>query len=366
MIPLPTASVLTVAPDNAPHRVFLTPLPTPGDFLLVLDNSALEKWKRCAMAARNYLVLGREAHARNAALTFGGAVHVGLEALARGIDTPELVQRVLSYFTENPTPLDEYRTPATAIELLEHYRQRALLPDYIIEIQEDADGPLIERAFELPLGVVEVGQRIMGLHCPPELKVDFSVVDETEGGVWISHIHIAWSGRIDTIARCGPDNPVRVLDHKTSSIDGDQFIQSFQLSSQVLGYIWAASQLWPQFNITSFCLNVLRLKRPGKGQGLMDRGPRGGEAPLAFFRAYFDYSPERLIQWKSDTLHHISDLIHCLVRDAWPLNDRHCFDKFGECPYRAACVIDNPVVRDRFLLSDAFKPVTWNPTHERT
>lgn len=380
------SSVQTILPDapSATRRPFLTPLPEPGHFLLVIDNTGLEKIKRCHMAARNYLILGREPHAKNAALAFGGALHEGLELFHKeqywkqpGVVSPGFEQTqehfdttfsaaaqdqaILRYFTENPAPPDEYRTPTTALEVLKHYRHRSnelLFPDYEWEILADEKGPLIERSFELPLGVLEVNVRIPSLFSVGANTAGIEL-DETEGGLFVSHIHLAWSGRIDIIVRV--NGRIRVGDHKTTSIVGDQFIQSFQLASQTIGYVWASQQLWPILHPTGFVLNAIALKKPAKGLSLMDRGPRGGEPALSFFRSYFDYDDQRIADWQEDTVCTIEDFIHSLVRGRFPLNDRHCFDKFGQCPYHSVCTFDDPAVREKLLQSDAFRQVTWNP-----
>ena len=238
--------------DDSPRRQLLTPLPTPGEFLLVLDNSSLEKFTTCPTAAKNYLVLGREAHARNAALVFGGAVHAGLEKLLVGADPQLQDEAIVNHFAKHPTPPDEYRTPACALEVLKHYRVRAGFPDYQWELLADEKGLLVERAFELPLGVIDVNEEI-------------------SYGTFRAHvtkIHVAWSGRIDAVAIA--NGMARVVDHKTTSIAGDQVIQDFHLSNQTIGYVWACQQLWPQFNVSGFCGNFIHLKKPNKGQGLMD------------------------------------------------------------------------------------------------
>jgi len=330
------------APVDEKPRDFLTPIPdSVGEFLLVMDNTAMEKVVRCPTAGLNYLIRGREAHAKNAALSFGGAIHAGLEAYYKGQSTGEQQQAVLKYFTENPAPPDEYRTPQIALEVLAHYqRECEVREDYKWTIL-DFNGPIIERPFELPLGVLELGELV-----PPY--------------GYIAKIHVAWSGRIDLGVNCFNAN--RVNDHKTTSIDGDQFIQGFQLSNQTIGYVWAAQQLFPQYEFSGFCLNALRLKKPTGKVGLMERGPRGGEPALKFFRAYFDYSQERIDQWAANALTIVEDFVHCLVRDFFPMYTAHCFNKFGRCPYFDVCTIDNPETRVRMLNSDAFKDVTWNPT----
>lgn len=360
-------------PVSAKRRPFLTPLPEPGHFLAVFDNTALEKIKRCHVTGQNYLVLQREAHAKNAALTFGGAIHAGLElflyrqwtdshlqypptADENAAQTDVENRAVSQYFLNNPAPPDEYRTLPNALEVLRHYRDRSnhlLYPDYEWDILADDNGPLIEKAFELPLGVLEVNEVIDFPWIGPDISI------------FVSHIHLAWSGRIDAIAKT--HGHTCVVDHKTTSIVGDQFTQSFQLSSQVMGYAWAANQLWPELGPFAFCLNAIALKKPGIGQGLMSRGARGGEPPLSFFRAFFPnttdgfYTPERLESWRYDTVTFLEDFIHSVVRNHFPMNDRQCFDKYGQCPYHGVCTIDDPAVRRKLLMSEAFKDVTWNP-----
>lgn len=360
VLDIPLSTVLKNAPESPvvrPRRELLTPLSEEGHYLLVMDNSAIETFTTCPTYAMNHLFYAREAHARNAALTFGGAVHVGTEhierdegravnALHESWSETDTAQAVLRYFTENPSPPDEYRTPQTALELLAHYRVRKSLPDYQWEVLSDSQGLLVERAFEIPLGVLEVNATIQ-LPSWPEPR-------------FVRVIHVAWSGRIDLIANCNNKN--RVVDNKTSSIGGDQFIQDFQLSNQTIGYLWAGRQLWPDLHLDGFCLNAFQLKKHVPGRGLMDRGPRNGEPPLTFYRAYFDYSEARINQWQENAMVLVEDFVHCLVRNYFPMHTKWCFAKYGKCQYHDVCTMDDPEVRVRMLMSDAYKDVTWNPT----
>lgn len=383
-ISVPTASAnLQPEPvaDYAPRQL-LTPLPTPGHFLLVIDNSSLEVFTTCPQSAYYKLVLKREAHARNAALTFGGALHEGLEkflhnqfnadrgpVLKNEADEEEN-QAILKFFTENPAPLDEYRTVQNALAVLAAYRQRAALPDYQWEIQSDATGPIIERAFELPFGAVTVNDWIKmswAMELPTPAPRSQLQIDKWNNGqfVWVEQVHIAWSGRIDAIARCGNPNVVRVVDHKTTSIMGDSFMQDFQISNQVLGYVWAARQLWPDLDVSAFCLNAIHFKKPTGSGPITAPGPRGGPSALSFVRGYYEYSPQRLEQWAENCLAIVSDFIHCLVRDFYPLATKWCFGKYGKCQYHDVCVQDDPKVRANMIHSDMFKQVTWNPVAGR-
>lgn len=363
--------------DYAPRQL-LTPLPEPGHFLLVIDNSSLEVFTTCPKSADYKLVRRREAHARNAALTFGGAIHEGLEkfllwqwneqqGMEWQIDNANVQQdsAIVNFFTNHPTPPDEYRTVTNALAVLSAYRQRASLPDYQWEIQSDDKGPIIERAFELPLGVIEVEDYID----MPWLTEEQSQIaanygmDIKSGKPFVKSIHIAWSGRIDAIARC--NNAIRVIDHKTTSIAGDQFVQDFAISNQVLGYVWAAQQLWPELNPSAFCLNAIHFKKPTGVGSISALGPRGGPAALNFFRAYFDYSPSRVQQWQENCLHIVSDFINSLTRGHFTRHTKWCFGKYGKCQYHDVCIQDNPAVRTAMLNSDMFKNVTWNPVAGR-
>lgn len=344
-------TVLRFETPNAKRRDFLTPIPDlVGEYLLVLDNTALEKIVRCPTAGHNYLILGREPWAKNAALTFGGAIHDGIEAFYKGLDPTEQDAAIVKYFVENPTPPDEYRTVQNALMVMNHYREQTRIrEDYKEYILSDDLGLIIERPFELPLGVLEFGEDNM-VYLP----------------VWgseprlVTRVHVAWAGRIDRLTNQFAKN--RVTDVKTTSIKGDQFIQGFQLSSQTIGYVWAARQMWPEFDILDFNLDAIFFKKPTGSNGLMERGPRGGEPPLDFFRANFDYSPARIDEWAANTLTIVEDFVHDFVRDFYPMYTFHCFNKFGKCPYHDVCTIDNRETRDRFLKSDAYKEVTWDPT----
>lgn len=372
MISLPTTKVVTEPPPvQGKTRHLLTPLPEAGHFLFVIDNSAAEKFV-CPTLAANYLVEAREPHPTNAALIFGGALHVGIEELLRGIghnpvDVLVTAQnRLAKFFLDHPAPLDEYRTLNNALEVLRFYQQRMTFPDYHMEILSDSSGPLIERAFELPLGVLEVGAEIEMPWLDDSYVISWHEHKNGPRTTYVSHIHVAWAGRIDVIARC--NGSARIVDHKTTSQGGPDFIADFHLSSQTRGYLWAAQQLWPELNITGFCLDAIKLKRPSSGCGLMEKGPRGGEPALSFFRSYFDYSAPSIASWAENALVRVEDFIHSLVRNYFPQETTYCFNrKYGKCPYHDICLVaqDSPEAAKKLLHSHAYRQVTWNPTADR-
>jgi hypothetical protein len=125
--------------------------------------------------------------------------------------------------------------------------------------------------------------------------------------------------------------------------------------------------MWPELDIRGFQLNAIHLKKPSNKSSLslLDKGPRGGEPALNFFRANYDYPPMRIDEWQRNMLTIVEDFVHSVKRQYFPMYTNHCFNKFGRCPYFDICSIDNPEVRLRMLHSDAFKNVTWDPTAGR-
>jgi len=398
MFNLNLSQTLTEIPDPIDNvrRPFLSPIEgEPGNFLLVLDNTSLDHIKRCHRNAWQYLVLGREAHARNSALTFGGAIHEGLElfhtwqwtrnhpshdtAMIEYSYGKEAQDRaILNYFSLNPIPPDilayDHRTPVAALEVMKHYRAQSnveLHPDYELEILADDEGPIIERSFEIPMAVLDLSLSLWDL--AKILNQETWITSATTPKTPV-RIHLAWSGRIDLI--CSINGRPRVLDHKTSSIDTPDYFRGFELSSQVRGYVWAAQQLWPDIKPKSFVHNGIFFKKPNKtnsSASLIARGAKGGEPPLAFKRTYYpsnvnsEYSDTDLSRWKRDTILLIEDFLHSVSRGVYPMNDANCVVKYGMCPYHDVCTLacDNEPAAMKYLMSPAFKPVTWNPTNPR-
>src|SRR6266478_10172445 len=101
-LPLSSTSVIPVEAVR-PRREFLTHIEA-NDYLLVMDNTAAEKVIRCPTAGYYYIIRGREPHAKNAALTFGVAIHAGVEAFFKGGNDYAQDNLIRNYFLENPAP----------------------------------------------------------------------------------------------------------------------------------------------------------------------------------------------------------------------------------------------------------------------
>ena len=228
---------------------------------------------------------------------------------------------------------------------MRHYRDRQALPDYEWEVLRDEQGePLIERPFELPLGVLDINTRLQLPDWPqPQL---------------VKSIHVAWSGKIDLIANVAHRN--RVVDHKTTSIAGDNYIPKLHPApirrSAMCGrpVSFGAASTSPAFASTLFT-SAGRSPAPS---ALSPRVPEAGQPPLDFFRAQFEYCPQRLDQWEANSMTLAEDFVHCLVRRYFPMFTNSCFNKYGRCQYHDICTLDDPAVRQRMLASDMYRDVT--------
>ena len=90
--------------------------------------------------------------------------------------------------------------------------------------------PIIERPFELPLGVLEVNTRIQIPEWPEPRLVEA--------------IHVAWAGRIDLDRQHQQSQPGGRSQNDQHR--GRHLHSSYMLSHQTIGYVWAAQQIWPQ------------------------------------------------------------------------------------------------------------------------
>jgi len=243
---------------------------------------------------------------------------------------------------------------------MKHYRFQAQLPDYQWEILSDENGPVIERAFELPLGVLEVGAWIDMPWLTEEQKT-IACASRTNafGQPFVSHIHVAWSGRVDAIVHA--NGMARICDHKTASDKRYLNPQKYHLANQTIGYVWAAKQLFPSLDVRGFLLNGIIFRKPTGSGSIFDKGPRGGEPALTFSRYYYEYSDERLLWWANNALTIVSDFIHCLTRNEFPSHTAWCHGTYGPCPYLEVCEQDSPAMREALINSDRYKTVTWNP-----
>jgi len=77
-------------------------------------------------------------------------------------------------------------------------------------------------------------------------------------------LHIIWSGVIDLVI--AENGRLFIVDHKTTSVEGDTYWKGFQLSQQFMGYVWAAQKIINK-TIDGALANVLYGRAPTKTAG---------------------------------------------------------------------------------------------------
>lgn len=316
------------------------------DYILRIDNSTLEYFQACSRAARFYCVDRRQA-VPSAALTFGGAIHLGLETLyAEGFEAlPKAIDRCVKYLDQitfrDP---DEWRTPAIAEDTLRKYVAHYGMHDPIVPIHI-ANEPFIEQPFSLILGEIQIESNLA--HSYRTL-----LNEDCDDPVYVNRLIVLWSGRIDIAATFG-DQYVYVVDHKTSSIGGPQFFADFMLSQQMVGYNWALRKLLPDYHIQGTVVNAIIQRKP----------TRTGRA-LDFERQTYFHTDWHVNEWQTDVMHHIEHFVYSLQNDHFPKCTKWCFGKYGKCAYHDVCTLP-PDQRHIMLNSPEYTNVTWSPLDDR-
>lgn len=317
-------------------KPFLIPTTEEGIYELEFDNTTKELFETCNRAGQYYKVLGRELDSERSALFAGGALHTALATRMEAqfyADRPtwraKAESDIIEAYMMNPLSPEEWRTPELLIDTMEAYARTYPLeaePFHLLETPEHK--PAVELPFHLLLGVAEINQEV-----------------ELNGAkVFIKSINCYFTGRIDAIVNY--DVPM-VLDHKTTSMEGQSFYDDFIISGQMLGYTWASRQLG--YPVQGLVLDAIAWRKPTKsGKG------------TTFLRQRYFYTDEQVAEWKRDTFSHITDFLEHLCHGYFPKSPKWCFGKYGRCQYFSVCC-ESEAKRLPMLNGPMFKDVTWSP-----
>lgn len=320
------------------------------DDALFIDNSSLERFTTCPRSAQYYICNKRESSDERIALSFGKAIHKILEA--RYKHNPNVVTKVpgISEHDTNEIMLaaardafadwknddaEEFRNFSTAVTFIEKYNSHYPMEGF--EVLRLPDGnPAIEVPFAVPLGELEINGPLL-------VRNPAGDIAEKE----FSTLKIIWTGRIDLIIK--REGNIFLMDHKTTSMMGPQYFKEFDLSSQVYGYVWAASKLL-NTRISGFLVNALAFRKPT---------PKG--KPYEFQRYPVSVDTSLVSEWVDDCLHIVSDFIEQARRGYMPKHTKWCVGKYGPCPYIPICSLPPQGGREIMLSSGNYKDVLWNP-----
>lgn len=287
-----------------------------------LDNTALAEYMACPRAYWLSMVQHRRGGGfGSAALSFGSAWHTALEYHYRTGGMREVVEGMVRKKWEGHDQPDDYRT-------LER-----VLVDYDRYVRQ--------------FGLAECAET---LGFPDNPAIELS--SNTAGG---GLVH-PYAVKIDRIRRYMPGKAL-VVDHKTTSRLDKNYYKGFELSQQMMGYVFVAQLLVPSVKIIGVEINVAHVLTKG----------------TSFERMILTYSDAQLEEWRDNT----NEWMRRVSEDScnwqggydgpstrWPLahyGDNGCSRKFGMCQFHRVCSLA-PRIRQQVLEAE-FPVNPWNPLH---
>lgn len=153
-----------------------------------------------------------------------------------------------------------------------------------------------------------------------------------------------YAGKIDRIIEL--NGLLYVEDHKTTSQMGPYFFKNFELSNQMMGYVWMA-QMFTKKKVAGVRINAHAiLKRESK-----------------FERQIISYSQSRLEDWAENYALWAKQLQAAHEAQFFPRNYNACSGKYGMCQYANVCSM--PPKHRMAVLEQDYEEFAWNPlTHE--
>ena len=321
-------------PDDPPIP-FLVPMEQKGHYEFCCDNSTKELFETCARAAQYYAVDRRQGVGERASLHRGSVAHgaLAIRKLRATEDfEPLQIKFILDEYANKDFGPDEWRTAEHLINTIRGYNKQWPIESEPFTVLTDGDEPVVEKPFKLLLGHADMSGAGVMTH---------------DGPVNIDVVHIYWTGRLDALVHYGV--PL-VMDAKTTAVLGQNFYDDFWLSSQMLGYVWAARALG--YPCDGLFLDVLAGRKPTK-TGIA----------YEFQRQRYHYKQEHLDEWETDTFTLITDFLEHLRRGYFPKSPKWCFGKFGRCQYWDICT-QVPSNRKTMLQSDLYRNVTFSPLQD--
>lgn len=348
---MPSLPTSPIAVPTRTHRHLLTEL-SPGHYELCIDNTTLEKMLTCPRSFELYAVYGRDTLKKDA-LNYGSCIHHALELFYKSDDqsSPDVLtamqESVMDYFSHNPCSDGEWRHADHALETVRRYfNWRKQCPIWTPILHEGRK--MVEVPFKLKLcRHTYQGQPIdytYDLVAKGNRTTDDAVYSMNKF-YWES-ITVYWTGKIDLVIR--KDGALWPIDHKTTSVEGALFYQSFQLAAQLMGYSWATQKLLNE-PVAGAIVDAV-IGRPHTKTGVTHENK---SFPIEF-------TQEQLTEWERDTKEHVRVLLDRLFMGYFPKQTAWCVSKFGRCPYHDVCTMPN-AAQPLLLMSGQYAERTWDP-----
>lgn len=294
---------------------------------LIMDNSMFSTFACPMKGLLSYVLRLRPAGKGSLAMDFGTCIHAGLESLMKGGTIEEAKQKFIALAEE--LHIDDYcdpkRNSARGIEMLEMWML------FRANLAYDFQPITIDGNIAVELGV----EKLITIR-----EVSF-----------MGPVKFIWNGRVDAVVRY--KDKLWVLDHKTTSMLGDKFLDDKMRSNQFLGYYYA--------------LNELVKKEYGEPlAGCLINAICTGTKEIRFQLYELPFSEWQVEEWIEeigDKMFNILCLLTNLFSDDYNiLSEREtCVTKYGRCPFFEVCD-SNPSTREQQLLTD-FEEHNWHPHH---
>lgn len=348
---IPTQHVGRPDAPELPTRRLLTETDTPGVFDLCIDNSSLEKFTICSRKSEYYSVFSRERTYDISAQSFGRLFHLCEELRLRAglSDATRAAQDELisKHFLDSPCAPTDHRTPERMRHVLRVYNERYACDGWPESVLIHDGKPFVECGFKVPMCTIPVGADL-----PYPRFTLFGGSDDAP--VFCDTIRVFWTGRIDfALTQSGMP---WIVDHKTTSSGGSEFVEAFRLASQTLGYCWAFRQM-TGITPAGLIVNEILIRPPAKTS-------KASLPREEFDRIPFFYRPDQMDEWFKSTSHIIADFVACLVRGYFPLSGPKSFKSpCVYCDYHETCRLPAEQ-RQLDLTLPSYRDVTWNPLSE--
>ncbi len=312
--------------------------------VVLCDNSEFVQWDGCMASGVYNGALKRVSARARTPLSFGAAVHAGLESyfkkemvtLMEGMPAMS-AWRQKALTVAGKEKLDEAADPrrntTMLIDMLEAYfmeyeRMASMRFDIL-----DVDGDLqVEKSFVVPLGYIELDRPLFG-H---------------------SKLEVQWCGKMDLLTRY--ENGIAPVDHKTTTVMGEKFIDDKLRSSQMLGYTYATKWMSEHVfgNLPVYGVRINALAQRAKG--------------FEFKQFSVPFADWKIAEWQQETLLSVKEKVirleHFLNSGEIAPTREHCVTKYGKCPYFDVCDAA-PIMRDRMIFDDSYYYITdWSPLNE--
>lgn len=299
--------------------------------LVETDNSEFIQWDGCLVSGINYGVLKRVTANGRSPLVFGDCIHVGLQNFFLG--KSDWLELALARAQE--TKLDELydarRNSRQLESLLRSYAlEYRMKNDLRFEVVTINGEPVVEQGFTVPLGEVRIE------------TVNFGT----------KTIRIFWLGKMDLLTKYS--DKLASVDHKTTTVMGEKFADTYMRSSQMLGYTYFAKAVAKRLfgddaQVFGSRINALAMRSRGFEFKVFD----------------LPFADWKIAEWQRETLEAVRDRIHgldrALVTGVVPPTREHCITKYGRCQYFDACD-SAPTMRDRLIFNDEYFYVSdWSP-----